>query len=274
MIPFPNIDPVFFRLGPFELFSFRLGPLQFRWYGLMYLLGLGAAYFVIKSRAAAKNISLAREQIYDLIVFAAVGVFLGGRLGYCLFYNFSYYIQHPLKILAVWEGGMSFHGGLLGTVIALWLFSRWRGIPVATIADLAATSAPIGLGFGRIGNFINGELFGRPTDVPWCMVFPTGGPQCRHPSQLYEAGLEGGLLLAILWVLGRYSTPPGTVFWAFITGYGLCRLVVEFFRQPDMHLGFVLGPFSMGQVLSLPMILLGAFMLAWGFKKSAMNAKH
>jgi phosphatidylglycerol:prolipoprotein diacylglycerol transferase len=257
MIPYPNIDPVFLRLGP----------LQFRWYGLMYLLGLAAAYFVIKSRAAAKNIALAREQIYDLIFYAAVGVFLGGRLGYCFFYNFSYYLEHPLKIFAVWEGGMSFHGGLLGTVVALWLFSRRRGIPPATIADLAATGAPIGLGLGRIGNFINGELYGRPTDVPWCMVFPGGGPQCRHPSQLYEAGLEGALLFVVVWVLGRYPTPPGTIFWTFIAGYGLSRFVVEFFRQPDLHLGFVLGPFSMGQVLSLPMILLGAFMLAWGFRK-------
>ena len=164
-IPYPDIDPVFLRIGP----------LQFRWYGLMYLLGLGAAYFVIKTRAAARNIALAKEQIYDIIVFAAVGVFAGGRLGYCLFYNFSYYLEHPLKIFAVWEGGMSFHGGLLGVVVALWLYSRRSGVPAYTIADLAATSAPIGLGLGRLGNFINGELYGRPTDVPWCMVFPGGG---------------------------------------------------------------------------------------------------
>ena len=258
MLPYPQIDPVFLRLGP----------LQFRWYGLMYLLGLTAAYFVIKFRAAAQNIELAKEQIYDLIVYAAVGVFLGGRLGYCLFYNFSYYVSHPLKILAVWEGGMSFHGGLLGTALALWWFSRRRGLSIYTVADLAAASVPIGLGLGRIGNFINAELYGRPTDVPWCMVFPGGGPQCRHPSQLYEAGLEGGLLFVLLWVIGRYPTPPGTTFWTFICGYGLCRMVVEFFRQPDIQLGFVLGPFSMGQVLSFPMILIGAFMVAWGYKKS------
>lgn len=258
MIPYPNIDPVFLRLGP----------LQFRWYGLMYLLALAAAYFIIKARAAAQHIVLAKEHIYDLIVHAAVGVFLGGRLGYCLFYNFSYYIENPLKIFAVWEGGMSFHGGLLGTVLALWFFSHRRGIPAYAIADLGGLCAPIGLGLGRIGNFINGELYGRPTDVPWCMVFPAGGPQCRHPSQLYEAGLEGALLFGVVWFVSRLKTPPGTVFWSFITGYGLCRMVVEFFRQPDMHLGYIFGPFSMGQVLSFPMILIGAFMLAWGYKKT------
>jgi len=258
MLPYPNIDPVFLKLGPF----------QFRWYGLMYLLGLTAAYFIIKARAAARGIALAKEQIYDLIVYAAVGVFVGGRLGYVLFYNFRYYVEHPAQIVAVWEGGMSFHGGLLGTILALWLFSTRRQIPFYTITDLAAITVPIGLGLGRIGNFINGELYGRPTDVAWCMVFPGGGPECRHPSQLYEAALEGGVLFVLLWLIGKKPTPPGTQAWSLITGYGLCRLVVEFFREPDLHLGFVFGPFSMGQVLSAPMILLGSFMLAWGYQKA------
>ncbi|MEW6542334.1 MAG: prolipoprotein diacylglyceryl transferase [Nitrospirota bacterium] len=255
-MPYPNLDPVLVRLGP----------LQLRWYGLMYLLGLTAAYFVIKARVAARNLAITTEEIYDLIVYAAVGVFAGGRLGYTLFYNFSYYVEHPAKIIAVWEGGMSFHGGLLGTIIALWLFSRRRGIPVYTVADLAAQATPIGLGLGRIGNFINGELYGRPADVAWCMTFPGAGPECRHPSQLYEAGLEGGLLFLVLWLIGRRPTPPGTLFWSFITGYGLCRLVVEFFREPDFHLGYILGPFTMGQVLSAPMVLIGAFMLALGYQ--------
>jgi phosphatidylglycerol:prolipoprotein diacylglycerol transferase len=262
-IPYPNVDPVFLRLGP----------LQFRWYGLMYLLGLTAAYFVIKSRATAQKVPLTKDQLYDMIVYAAIGIFAGGRLGYTLFYNFSYYIQNPAKIIAVWEGGMSFHGGLLGTIIALWLFSRRRGIPALTVADLAAGTTPIGLGLGRIGNFINGELYGRATDVDWCMVFPGGGPECRHPSQLYEAALEGGLLFLLLAVISRIRTPPGTVFWSFIVGYGVCRMVVEFFREPDLHLGFILGPFSMGQLLSLPMVLIGAFMLAWGFRQPAQKAE-
>ena len=255
MIEYPQIDPVFLRLGP----------LAFRWYGLMYLLGLAAAYFLIKSRAAAKQVTLSRDHLSDLIVFAALGVFLGGRLGYVLFYNLPFYIDHPLKIFAVWEGGMSFHGGLLGTWLALWVFSRWKGHSFSPIADLAAGAAPIGLGLGRIGNFINGELFGRRTDVPWCMVFPQGGPECRHPSQLYEAFLEGLLLFTILTIINRFRTPPGTVFWSFISGYGLARFFVEYVRQPDSHIGFIIGSFTIGQLLCLPMILLGFFMIIRGY---------
>jgi len=237
----------------------------------MYLLGLTIAYFVIKFRAASQKVSLTKEQIYDLIVYAAVGVFAGGRLGYTLFYNLPYYLDHPAKIVAVWEGGMSFHGGLLGTILAVWLFARRRGFSFYTIADLATPCVPIGLGLGRLGNFINGELYGRPTDVSWCMVFPGGGPECRHPSQLYEAGLEGGLLFVVLWLISRQPTPPGTMCWSLITGYGLCRVIVEFFREPDMHLGFIFGPFSMGQVLSAPMILIGAVMLAWGYRETGRS---
>lgn len=260
-LPYPHIDPVFFELGP----------LQFRWYGLMYLIGLTAAYFLITRKVAAKGIPLAPNDVYDMVVFAAFGVFIGGRLGYTLFYNFSYYLQHPLKIFAVWEGGMSFHGGLLGTIIALAWFSRRRGIAIYTVADLAAVVTPIGLGFGRLGNFINGELYGRAADVPWCMVFPTGGPVCRHPSQLYEALLEGLLLFTVLWLIDRRPKPPGTVFWSFITGYGLCRLFVELFREPDQHMGFVLGPITMGQLLSAPMVLVGIFMLVWGYHQASLR---
>jgi phosphatidylglycerol:prolipoprotein diacylglycerol transferase len=256
-IPYPQINPVFLELGP----------LQFRWYGLMYLLGLTGAYFLIKARVAAKGLPLSRNQIYDMVVWAALGVFIGGRLGYTLFYNLPYYLQHPTKIIAVWEGGMSFHGGLLGTIIALLWYSKRQGIPPSIIADLAAGVTPIGLGFGRIGNFINGELYGRATDVEWCMVFPNGGPACRHPSQLYEAGLEGLLLLIVLSLIAKKPTPPGTIFWSFIGGYGICRFIVEFFREPDGHLGFIIGSFSMGQLLSLPMIVLGAFMLALGYQR-------
>ncbi|HEY5626802.1 MAG TPA: prolipoprotein diacylglyceryl transferase, partial [Nitrospira sp.] len=224
-IPYPSISPVFFEIGP----------LQFRWYGLMYLIGLTAAYFYITRKAGRSGLALSKDQIYDMVVWAALGIFIGGRLGYTLFYNFSYYIQHPAKIVAVWEGGMSFHGGLLGTIVSLIWFSKRQSISIYTIADLAAAVTPIGLGFGRLGNFINGELYGRTTDVNWCMVFPNGGPACRHPSQLYEAGLEGVFLFTVLWLIGRKSTPPGTIFWSFITGYGLCRLIVELFREPDAH---------------------------------------
>ena len=262
-LSFPEIDPVFFRLGP----------LQFRWYGLMYLLGLLAAYFLIRHRAAGRNVPLGANQLSDLIVYAAFGVFLGGRLGYAFFYNTAYYLQHPLKVLAVWEGGMSFHGGLLGTCLALWLFCYKKGFAAHTIADLAAQAAPIGLGLGRLGNFVNGELYGRPTDVAWCMVFPRGGSACRHPSQLYEAALEGVVLFGLLWFLGRKATPPGTVFWSFITGYGVSRSFVELFREPDAHLGFVLGSMTMGQLLSIPMILLGLTMLAVGYRKHSHHER-
>ena len=256
-IPYPEIDPVFFEIGP----------LAFRWYGLMYLLGLGAAYFLIKSRASDKNLPLSAEQLSDLIVFAAFGVFLGGRLGYVLFYNLPFYLENPLKVFAVWEGGMSFHGGLIGTCVALWIFSRRRGFPLYSIADLAAGAVPIGLGFGRLGNFINGELYGRTTDVSWCMVFPQGGPECRHPSQLYEAFLEGFLLFAVLTLINRRQTPPGTILWSFLIGYGCARFFIEQFRQPDSHLGFIFGSLTMGQLLCLPMILIGTVMLIKGYMK-------
>jgi phosphatidylglycerol:prolipoprotein diacylglycerol transferase len=251
-IPYPNIDPVFLRLGP----------LQFRWYGLMYLISLTLAYFIIAARARAQNLPLNKDQVYDMIVYAAVGVFAGGRLGYVLFYNLPYYLENPLKIFAVWEGGMSFHGGLIGTIVALILFARRRGIGVLTIADLAAGVTPVGLGLGRIGNFINGELYGRPADVDWCMVFPGGGPACRHPSQLYESMLEGALLFTVLWFIARRRPPAGTVFGTFLIGYGLCRFVVEFFREPDAQIGFLFGTLSMGQLLSLPMVVAGAVILA------------
>ncbi len=263
-LPFPVIDPVFFRLGP----------LQFRWYGLMYVLGLLAAYFLIKRRAAARHVPLSTVQLSDLIMYAALGVFLGGRLGYTLFYNGAYYLQHPLAILAVWEGGMSFHGGLLGAGLAIGLFCYKKHFPVYTIADLAVQAVPVGLGLGRLGNFINGELYGRPTDVAWCMVFPRGGEACRHPSQLYEAALEGALLFAVLWALARTPRPPGTIFWSFVAGYGMVRSVVELFREPDAHLGFVLGPLTMGQLLSVPMMLLGLAMLLVTCRSSLAATRH
>ncbi len=261
MLPYPNISPVIVQLGPLAL----------RWYGLMYLIGLTGAYFLIKRRVHRQKLGLTAEQVYDMVVYAALGVFLGGRLGYVLFYNLPYYLEHPLKIPAVWEGGMSFHGGLLGVIVALILFAYRCGVTVYTVADLAAAVTPLGLGFGRLGNFINGELFGRATDVPWCMVFPAGGPDCRHPSQLYEALLEGALLFTVLWVLNRRPTPPGTILWTFLAGYGMCRVIVEFFREPDPQMGTFFGGMSMGQILSAPMILVGVTMLIFGYVRRSDN---
>lgn len=248
---FPVIDPVFFRLGP----------LQFRWYGLMYVLGFILSYFVIRREVRHRKLPLSDEGVADLILTLALGVVLGGRLGYVLFYDLSAYLAHPLKIFAIWQGGMSFHGGLAGVALAAFWFSRSRGIPLPLLGDLAALAAPIGLGLGRIGNFINGELFGRPTTVPWGIVFPDGGPLPRHPSQLYEAFLEGLLLFFLVRLVYRRMNVSGAAMATFLAGYGLFRTFVEYFRQPDQQLGLFLGLFSMGQLLSLPLFLLGTGLL-------------
>lgn len=252
MIPFPNIDPVFFRIGP----------LAFRWYGMMYAISFISAIFIIRAVAVRKKLAITQEQISDLMLYAAMGVIFGGRLGYVLFYNPSYYFENPAKIFAVWEGGMAFHGGLIGAILGGIYFCKRSGFPVYAVADVAIVSVPLGLGLGRLGNFMNGELFGRASDVPWCMVFPGGGDICRHPSQLYEAGLEGAALFVILWVLSKRALAPGIVFWSMIAGYGVFRFLVEYTREPDAHIGLLFGGiFSMGQLLSLPMVLLGGFMI-------------
>ncbi|GFO64423.1 prolipoprotein diacylglyceryl transferase [Geomonas paludis] len=250
---FPNIDPVFLRLGP----------LEFRWYGLMYICGFVAAYFIILSGVKRKGLPLNRDQVADLIFTVAVGVILGGRLGYILFYNFDFYLAHPLKLFAVWEGGMSFHGGLIGALLASIYYVRKFKLGFYPLADLGFLAAPVGLGFGRIGNFINGELYGRVTDAPWGIVFPSGGPLPRHPSQLYEAFLEGPIMFLILYQVSKRVRCDGAVVWSFIALYGLFRFLVEFVRQPDEQLGFVVGGLSMGQMLSLPMFLLGVAMVRY-----------
>ncbi len=248
---FPSLDPVFLRLGP----------LEFRWYGLMYILGFAAAYFLIRDAARRKQLPLTKDDVADLVFSVALGIVLGGRFGYILFYNLSYYLAHPLKLFAVWEGGMSFHGGLIGGIVAGYLFGRKKGLGFWQLADLGFLPAPIGLGLGRIGNFINGELFGRTTDMPWGIVFPGGGPLPRHPSQLYEAFLEGVVLFAILRTISGRRHPDGAIFWTFIAGYGLFRFVVENFREPDQQIGFIASVATMGQLLSLPMLVVGGIML-------------
>lgn len=252
-MPFPQIDPVLVHLGP----------LAIRWYGLMYLLGFLAAYWLIRTLARQRNLSLDGNGAADLLFYGAVGVILGGRLGYVLFYNPGWYLQHPLEALAIWQGGMSFHGGLLGVVAAALLFCRRRRLPVLLTGDILVTSATVGLGLGRLGNFINGELWGRPTTLPWGVVFPGAGPLPRHPSQLYQALLEGALLCVVLLWLHRRQAAPGVPFFTFFLGYGLCRFLVEFVRQPDSHLGFLWWGATMGQLLSLPMIAVGIAGLLW-----------
>ncbi len=248
---FPQIDPVFFRLGP----------LEFRWYGLMYIISFVAGYYIIRTAAKQRNLQFSADDVADLVFNVAMGIILGGRLGYALFYNFSWYLAHPVKIFAVWEGGMSFHGGFLGAIVAGLIFSRKKGCAPLALADVCFLTAPVGLFLGRIGNFINGELYGRVTTVAWGVVFPGGGALPRHPSQLYEAVLEGPVTLVLLWLLFRKGCRAGSVLWSFIALYGFFRFGVEFFREPDAHLGLVLGTFSMGQLLSLPMALFGLGML-------------
>lgn len=254
---FPHIDPVFLRLGP----------LEFRWYGLMYICGFVAAYFIILAGVKRKGLPLIKDDVADLIFTVALGIILGGRLGYILFYNLSYYLAHPMKLLAVWEGGMSFHGGLAGAILAGLYFIRKHKLSFYKLADVGFLAGPVGLGLGRIGNFINGELYGRVTDVPWGMVFPGGGPLPRHPSQLYEAFLEGLVMFIILYVISRKVPRDGVVFWSFIGLYGLFRFLVEFVREPDEQLGFLFGTLSMGQLLSLPMFLLGAAMVVRCYRR-------
>ena len=253
-LPFPAFDPV----------AFSLGPIVIRWYALAYvggiLLGWWLARRIAGNAAAWGGAAPMRPvDIDDVIVWMALGIVLGGRLGYVLFYNPAYFAAYPAEILLLWRGGMSFHGGFLGSVLALILFARARGIPVLSMLDVAAIVTPIGLFLGRLANFVNGELWGRPSDVPWAFIFPHAGPEPRHPSQLYEAGLEGVVLFLILLLAMRRGalTRPGLTGGLFVGCYGLARIVSELFREPDAHIGYFTGGLTMGILLSLPMVLVG-----------------
>jgi len=248
MIPYPKINPNLIEIGQIKV----------RWYGLMYVLGFIASYLLITKQRRARLIGLQGALLQDLVFFIALGLIIGARIGYILFYqfhNFSQYLQYPLEIIAVWHGGMSFHGGLAGTIIAGILFCRRRQLPFWQVADTVIVTAPVALALGRLGNFINGELFGRPSSVPWAMVFPAGGHVPRHPSQLYEAALEGVLLFIILWRLKDLQVKPGAMVCFFLGGYGILRFFTEFFRQPDSQIGLFWGLLSMGQILCLSMII-------------------
>ncbi len=261
MIPFPEIDPI----------AISLGPLEIRWYALAYLAGflLGWKYALHLCGLSSNN-RPTKDDIDNFIPFAVLGVILGGRLGYVLFYQPALYAASPLDAFKVWEGGMAFHGGALGVILALILFAWRQKIQLLRLSDIVCACVPIGLFFGRIANFINGELFGRVTDAPWAMVFPRGGSYPRHPSQLYESLLEGALLFFILLFLYKkmnFAARPGVVSGAFLAGYGVFRMIVELFRQPDAHIGFVFSQISMGQVLSLPMVLVGGGLMTYAFIK-------
>ncbi|EAT11040.1 prolipoprotein diacylglyceryl transferase [Bermanella marisrubri] len=263
MLQYPNIDPV----------AISIGPLSIHWYGLMYLLGFGLAYVLMNYRAKQANSGWNKEQVSDLIFYSAMGVVLGGRAGYVLFYNFGKFVDDPLWLFAVWEGGMSFHGGLLGVIAACILFARKYGKSFYAVTDFGAPMVPIGLFFGRIGNFIGGELWGRVSDAPWAMVFPKGGPLPRHPSQLYEAFLEGLVLFLILWIYSRKPRPTMAVSGLFLVGYGVFRFAVEFVRQPDSHIGMDLfGWMTRGQILCVPMVLFGLAIIYLAYKRQSQQA--
>jgi len=248
MIPYPSIDPEIVHIGPLAL----------RWYGVMYLIGFAASDVLVKEQIKKRGLPLSSDFLESLFTYVILGLVIGARLGYVLFYDLSAYLHHPLEIFAVWHGGMSFHGGLIGSVVCgAWYCKRSRA-DAWLVADLVSATAPIGLGMGRLGNFINGELYGRVTDMPWGMIFPNGGLLPRHPSQLYEFFLEGVVLFAFLWIMKDRVRRSGVLLSLFIMLYGVIRFLVEFFREPDSQLGFVLGYFTMGQLLSTCMVLGGA----------------
>ncbi len=253
-IPFPIIDPVLVQIGP----------LAIRWYALAYIAGILGGWWLARRLVALKPEVATRQQIDDFVTWTTLGIILGGRLGYVLFYRPEHYLFRPLDILKVWEGGMSFHGGALGVIVAIFLFCRQERLDPLGFADRVTAVVPIGLCLGRLANFINSELWGRVTDVSWAMVFPTGGPEPRHPSQLYQAGMEGVLLFILLQVLVHnpaIRARRGFVAGAFLAGYGVARFIGEFFRQPDAFLGFLFAGATMGQLLSLPMILVGGWLM-------------
>ncbi len=265
-LAFPEIDPIIFSLGP----------LQVRWYGVMYLLGFLATYLLVKNQINRFTLHRVAAHFDNLNLVLILSVVVGGRLGYVLFYNFSYYLKNPMEIPATWSGGMSFHGACLAVIIGSWLYCRLKKIDFWQIADLYVVTFPIGLGLGRIGNFINGELYGRTTDVAWAMVFPGAGPLPRHPSQLYEAGLEGGVLFLLLWTVHRRPWrgdrywPHGSIFALFLVGYGLLRSFVETFREPDSQLGYLFDMLTMGQLLSLAMVAAGVLLYTARLRRQSL----
>ncbi len=258
MLIYPTIDPI----------AFHLGPLPVHWYGLMYLIGFLGGWLLLTWRIKTSPRGFTQEQLSDLLFYIALGVIIGGRLGYVIFYEWDIILKHPLQIFAIWQGGMAFHGGLLGVMIALWLYGRKINKSFIEIGDFIAPVVPIGLGAGRLGNFINGELWGRMTDVPWAMIFPNGGDIPRHPSQLYEFFLEGVVLFFVLWIFSRKERPRCAVSGLFLLLYGLFRFSVEFFREPDFQIGFVaFGWMTKGQLLSIPMIVAGIIFLVYAYRK-------
>ncbi len=257
MIMFPNIDPV----------AISIGPLKIHWYGIMYLVAFTAGWYLGRVRAKKPQSGWHPDEVGDILFYIALGVILGGRIGYVIFYNFSKFLENPVMLIEIWKGGMSFHGGLIGVIIAMWLFGRKTNRSFFTVSDFIAPLIPLGYGAGRIGNFIGGELWGKVTDVPWGMVFPRAGLEPRHPSQLYQAFLGGLVIFTILWLYSKKPKPTMAVSGMFLLCFGIYRFTIEFFRQPDAHLGYLaFGWLTMGQVLSAPMVALGLFLIWFAYK--------
>jgi phosphatidylglycerol:prolipoprotein diacylglycerol transferase len=268
LIAFPVFDPI----------ALSIGPIAIRWYALAYIGGIVAGWIYARSLIKKERLwggpaPISLVQLDDFILWVTIGIIVGGRTGYVLFYNPAFFIQHPAEIFQLWNGGMSFHGGFLGCVAAVMLFARKNDISILSLGDITTAVAPIGLFLGRLANFINSELWGRTTDasVPWAVIFPNGGPDPRHPSQLYEAGLEGILLFAILAIMIRMGAlkRPGLILGSFIAIYGLARITAEFFREPDPQLGFLWGGLTMGMLLSIPMIIAGAILIMMAWRREA-----
>lgn len=258
MLQFPNFDPV----------ALRLGPLAIHWYGLMYLIGFGSAWLLGRWRISHGKTRLTLKDLEDIIFYGVLGVIAGGRLGYVIFYKPAYYASHPLEVFYLWEGGMSFHGGLLGVLAMVTWLAYSRKYKWFEVSDFVAPLIPLGLAAGRMGNFINGELWGRPSTAPWAMVFPQSGDGvARHPSQLYQLGLEGLLLFVLIWWFANKPRPTGQVSAVFLMGYGFFRFIAEYAREPDDFLGLFAAGLSMGQLLSLPMIIAGALLFKFCSRK-------
>ena len=268
VIPFPHVDPI----------AIAIGPLAIRWYALSYIVGILGGWLYARALIRRPALwggkpPLTVSDYDDFVLWVTLGIVLGGRLGYVLFYNPAYFAAHPGDILQLWKGGMSFHGGFLGCVAAVVLFARVRGISFLSLGDITCAVGPIGLFFGRLANFINGELWGRPSDVPWAMVFPSGGPTPRHPSQLYEAALEGLVLLIILFVLIRLGAlrRPGLIIGAFAVGYAIARSICELFREPDAQIGYLWGGLTMGMLLSVPLLLAGLVFIVIALRRAKLG---
>lgn len=256
MLSYPNISPILFQIGPFAL----------RWYGLMYAISFFTLITIMRRQGRSGFLPLSEPLVERLFILLVVCILVGARLFYVVFYNTSVIWEDPAEIPAIWHGGLSFHGGFAGILLASYIIARQGRVPWVSVMDTLALVGPLGLALGRIGNFINGELWGRVTTVPWGMVFPTGGPQPRHPSQIYEALLEGVLLASVLWWMKPRVKRHGVIASTFMIGYGLCRITAEFFREPDAQLGFILGPFTMGQLLSLGVLIPGLLFLRYSLK--------